>query len=207
MIRTMLFDLDNTLVYVEDKLRYNMVADVLKRLGHPAWSDHDVDYFWLKPDRSAIIKSHGVDPESFWHLFNSKDAIDSRIAHTRIFPDTWVLEELKEKGVRLGLVTGTVPWLAEAHIKMFNDGLFEENVICHHSRGFREKPSPDGIELCMKNMNADRKTAAYVGNADEDILAARAAGIQDILIRRNPDFVDQKATVTIDNLEELLEMV
>jgi phosphoglycolate phosphatase-like HAD superfamily hydrolase len=207
MISTILFDLDHTLIYLEPRIRYQAVRETLKELGEKNWSERDVDYFWVRPNRSDIVKSHGIDPTKFWAVFNKVDAVDLRIKHTKTYPDVWILNKLKEKGVRLGVVSGTVPWLAEPQLRLFGNGMFEEVVICHPTAGIAAKPAPDGLELCIRNMKVDKKTTAYVGNSDEDILAARAAGVLDILVRRKPEFIDEKASVVIDNLEELLEMV
>ena len=67
------------------------------------------------------------------------------------------------------------------------------------------------LHIIMDKMNLKKEEAAYLGDSDTDIQAAKAAGIRSIAVtwgfypkeklkKENPDFI-------VDNVEELKEVI
>ena len=57
----------------------------------------------------------------------------------------------------------------------------------------------------MLKYEGDKKDVAYVGDAMNDVLAAKAAGVVPILLDRNDEFKDSPEYIRIKSLKELLE--
>jgi len=76
-----------------------------------------------------------------------------------------------------------------------------------------KKPDPRIFHLALEELGLKPEDAVYLGDAEEDIIGARAAGIQPVLIQREttakpPDILKREYTrndvVTINSLPELI---
>lgn len=84
------------------------------------------------------------------------------------------LDELKRRGMRLGIVSGARPEVLEllrqdAVLDRFDAVVLGKDVA-------RRKPDPEGILKCLKTLDVAPGAAAYVGDTPVDIRASRAAG-------------------------------
>jgi putative hydrolase of the HAD superfamily len=79
-----------------------------------------------------------------------------------------------------------------------------------------KKPDPKIFHLALENLGQKPEDAVYLGDAEEDVVGARAAGIQPILIQREttgtpPDIIKREYTrtdvLTINRLPELLKLL
>ena len=65
------------------------------------------------------------------------------------------------------------------------------------------KPHPEGLEKCLNALGAKKQESLFIGNAEEDVLTAKNAGILDVFLRRGEyDFKLDKIrpSVIIDSL-------
>ena len=120
-----------------------------------------------------------------------------------------VLDELKDRGHRLGIVTAkrraTVD-LAFARIPI--EHLFETVVGGDETE--RHKPDPQPLQLALERLGARAEDAAYVGDSPFDMQAAKAAGLYAIGVSWGRIHTADKlgdADVVIHRAEELLELV
>ena len=120
-----------------------------------------------------------------------------------------VLETLKERGHRLGIVTAkrrvTVD-LAFARLPI--EHLFE--TVVGGDETAQHKPHPAPLLLALERLGAAPADAAYVGDSPFDMQAARAAGIRAIGVSWGRIHTAEKlsdADVVIHSAEELLELV
>ena len=120
-----------------------------------------------------------------------------------------VLDELKARGHRLGIVTAkrraTVE-LAFARIPI--EHLFE--VVVGGDETETHKPDPAPLRLALERLSAAPGEAVYVGDSPFDMQAARAAGVFAIgvswgRIHRPEALTD--ADVVVHEARELLELV
>ena len=77
--------------------------------------------------------------------------------------------------------------------------------------GLDKKPSPDMVLFAMKQLNADTKTTAYVGDSDIDYLTARNSNL-DLIgcaygFRGRKFLEDLNSTYVIDKFEEILDII
>ena len=97
--------------------------------------------------------------------------------HTRPYPLTMeVLALLAEAGVRLALVTTKQQLQAELVVK--GVGLHDFFSYVHGWReGLKHKPDPEPVLIALGKLGVQPPEALMVGDTEQDILAAKAAGV------------------------------
>ena len=148
----------------------------------------------------------GLDPETFWQ---TRERFASERANRRIgsgqravFEDTDALSELAGP---LGVVSNN----RAATVEHVAAGLFPGRFAVAIGRdptieGYRRrKPEPDYIERALDRLGVDR--ALYVGDRRTDLTAARRAGIDGALLRRefNRDIALADGTIELESLWEV----
>lgn len=206
MIKAVLFDLDGTLVCTSARYRYITTSKVLSSFGLKK-SRKEIDQFWFKAGRDELLNSWGLDPDKFWRVFWECDTIESRKRETYAFKDCGILKDLKEIGMKLGLVTGSPLPLAEMELEMVGAD-FDAVVVARSKNGINPKPHPHGILECLDMLRVKPEEAVCVGNSEEDIHAAKEAKVLDILIERGEhEFNGQEPSKRIKSLKDLLILI
>ncbi len=87
-----------------------------------------------------------------------------------------LVTELRERGVRLGVVTSKRRWLAQRGLALFGlDEAFE--FVIGSDDCERHKPDPEPILMGCERLGLEPGACAYVGDSPFDLQAARAAGV------------------------------
>lgn len=136
-------------------------------------------------------------------------------AHATVFTTLYdgvekVLDFLKDKGKKIGLVSNKPEKISRTILEFFGlDGFFE--VIIGPESAGKTKPAPDGIMAACRKTGIPAEKTLMVGDSAVDIMAAKAAstgscgftrGIGD----RNA-MLAQKPDHTIDALTKLMDLV
>jgi phosphoglycolate phosphatase len=183
-IKAIIFDLDGTLVHTLPEYICRVVGRTLLDFNTVA-TENDMKRFWFEGDRDAIIRDiFHVELKDYWTKFHLYDDNQERVKYTRPYEDIRAVHELAKK-FKLGIVTGAPTHIADLEIKLIGEHYFNSIVCAHEDNGYRIKPDPHGIIECMKLLNVTSLEALYVGNADEDMEAARNAHIPGIHIDRH----------------------
>ncbi len=203
--RAVLFDLDGTLVHTAPEHRYQLVGQTLKDLGRVGIPNSDIDKFWFRGQRNTIIRQNfGLEPELFWKTYMEHDTVELRRQFTKPYSDVGFIRELRQRGYKIGIVTGAPGYIAELEIGMLGDKNFDAIILAQMSNGLKPKPHPQGLEKCLKLLGVDKTEAIYVGNADEDVLGAQNAHVFDVLLSRGEcEFPDLTPSLRINSLYEL----
>lgn len=212
MIKAILFDLDGTLVNVKKNYRINSVKNVIKKLKARIPEEKEIELFWFKHFRDEIIRKWNVKPTEFWHYFNKEDNIRKRKKNSFVYKEVKkTLKKLKEKGIKIGIVTNGTPQVTEIGVELIGSELIDAIVIAHAWLQRKAKPEAEAIHECLHLLNEKPKNALFVGNAEEDILAARKARMKAILIKRGnhkiKHSIKRKAFKAIKSLKELIEII
>lgn len=118
-----------------------------------------------------------------------------------------VLQELKNRGYKLGLVSNTISKRVKEEMKKNNlSGLMETEVYSHEA--LVRKPNKEMFDLAVRKMNLTSEECVYVGDTvDKDVEGAKNAGFsQAILFDNDGDKTSNENYSAIRSLDELLAM-
>jgi len=177
--RAVLFDIDGTLV--DSVGAYLEVARV-------AAAPHGLEVTDEHVRRSLATGSNfwkGVVPEDRADGEAVRKAMTAHAArewprvlreHGRVFAGlAQTLDELRDLGMRLGIVSGARPEVLEL---LRDEGVLERfDAMVLGGDVSRRKPDPEGIFKCLDKLGVAPEAAVYVGDTPVDIQASRAAGV------------------------------
>ena len=122
------------------------------------------------------------------------------------FPETArVLRSLKGRGKRIGVVSGKKRYKIENLLRSQGLEGYPETIV-----GFDEtplhKPNPDPLLLGMSFFDVPREDTVYVGDSPNDALAAKAAGVDCVIVDRHNQLSVEgiECTCQVDSLDELI---
>ena len=204
-----LFDMDGTIANT-DELVAESVQELCAMHGLEAPSKEECYYFSGPPIRESLAKFPGdVDVEQLFKDFYkiSLKKYDQMVVS---YPNCrYVLSKLKEKGIKLGVVTNKAHDAAIHCLEVI--GLWDIfSVVIGFEDASKSKPDPEGLLKATRLLGEeDLSKVLYVGDSPLDDLAAHNAGIEDVLCiwgpRKLPDNV--KPSYKIYNYLDLLEVV
>jgi beta-phosphoglucomutase-like phosphatase (HAD superfamily) len=201
--KTALYDLDGTTVKTRKQHRIILLDRVLRE-AHGSFVLEYVDPFWFETNRDSIIANRfKVDPKKFWEIYKKHDTVDLRRKFTELYDkeDPSLINQLKLAGIQTGLVTSAPSHIAEYEISLIGKECFNSIIIARSENGISAKPAPDGLIECMKRLGAEPENTIYFGNAEEDYLSCRAAGIQMAYVYRGDyNFTNFRPLTTIKSL-------
>lgn len=120
--------------------------------------------------RIGIEKRLWREADDMWRRFYSSQK-------TGLYHDTKrCLSRLREEGYRIALVTNGSRERVARELALFGVTRFFDVVICSQNAG-ELKPSPVMLVRALERLDLKRSEAAYVGDSDVDIVAARRAHV------------------------------
>lgn len=184
-MRTVLFDLDGTLVDTAPDLGHAL--NLQRRLHHLEPLSGEVIRPYASHGTSGLLKvGFGLAPtdaafaamrESYLELY------DEVFRQSRLFDGVAeLLRDVEQRGMRWGVVTNkparfTLPLLERLGLQQR-----AACVVCGDD-GSRPKPHPDTLLLAAERLGVAPAEAVYVGDAERDIAAGRAAGMTTVVAR------------------------
>ena len=119
---------------------------------------------------------------------------------------TSFINYIKDNSLSCALVTGN----ARRHVDMVlhnvkaND--FLSATITSESL-HKQKPDPEGINLALEMLNYhdNKEDVCYIGDAYNDFLAAKAAGVTPVLLDRFNEYKENEEYILIKSLTELID--
>ena len=148
--------------------------------------DGPTDRVWLRgmgmPLRSQFMHFESNDLERVEALIAVYR--DWQVANLAAYVTEYVgirelLGALQLGGHPVAVVTGKGDWMARMTLNHV-DLLSPFEVIIGADATTRHKPDPEPLLLCAERLGVSASEALYVGDAPNDILAARAAGMIDV---------------------------
>ncbi|UAA40345.1 phosphoglycolate phosphatase [Paraneptunicella aestuarii] len=211
-IRAVLFDLDGTLLDTAKDLG-NALNHVLEYHGLPICT--------LEQYRSTA--SHGSKRMlelGFGERFSEfdfeqlktqfLDHYENNICRdTELFPGTEeMLMSLNELGISWGIVTNKPAYLTERLLPYFN-AFNQCKVVVSGDTLEKAKPHPEPLLHAAQHIDEEPQYIVYVGDAERDIIAAKAANMKSVLA--NYGYISEhdkpeqwQADIHIDHALELL---
>ena len=186
MISTLLFDLDGTLVDTAPDLAYALNLQLLRH-GKQALPYESIRPFASHGSRGLVGLGFGLTPKD-------DNFIEMRDEYLSIYNTVFtrspvllpgiadLLQAIEKKGLKWGIVTNKP--------RRFTTGLIEsmrlnlENraacIVCGDDAP-QPKPSPATLLMACKQMKVKPENCMYVGDAERDVIAGKAAGMQTVV--------------------------
>lgn len=184
MINTILFDLDGTLVDTAPDLGHALNIQ-LNRHGKPALSDAAIRPFASHGSRGLIGLGFGITPKDdgfiamrdeylsiYDTVFTRSPALLDGIAD--------LLQAIENKGLKWGIVTNKPRRFTQPLIKSMG---LDKRAACVVSGDDapQPKPSPATLLLACEEVDAKPENCIYLGDAERDIQAGKAAGMKSVV--------------------------
>ncbi len=185
-IETVLFDLDGTLLDTAPDLAYALNR-VLEEQGRAALAFAAIRPVVSHGAMALIRLGFGLEPEEpeFEPLRQRLLAIyrDNLARETRPFPGMQeLLEQLETQGLRWGVVTNKPAWLTDPLLAAL--GLFERAACVVSGDTLPErKPHPAPMLHACRLAGSAPEACLYIGDAERDVAAGRAAGMGTLVAR------------------------
>lgn len=175
MIKAVLFDLDGTLIDT-NKLIYDSFDKTFKdKLGIELTREQIVDFFGrpLAESFQMHVKRDNVDDLiSYYREYNESIHDKMCFAFNGVVE---LLKSLKEKGIKLGIVTSKREDLAVRGMKI--SGVYDYfDVIVTPESTKLHKPNAEPVLKACKDLNVEPKDAIMVGDSHYDIMCGNKAG-------------------------------
>jgi pyrophosphatase PpaX len=185
-IRTVLFDLDGTLI---DSVR--LILDsyhhTLATHGLPPRTDEE----WLRGVGTPL-------KVQFAEWSTERDTLEAMIAtyreynlahHDRmvtVYPGVVdVVSTIKQRGLRTGLVTSKNRQGALRGLSLVKLESLMDVLVCADEVN-NPKPHPEPVEKAVRLLRAEPTETVYVGDSIHDLLSGRAAGVQTAAVLWGP---------------------
>lgn len=212
MINTILFDLDGTLVDTAPDLGHALNIQ-LKRHGKPVLPDAKIRPFASHGSRGLIGLGFGITPVN-------ANFIAMRDEYLSIYETVFtrspellpgiadLLIAIEKKGLKWGIVTNKPRQFTQRLIESMG---LQQRAACVVSGDDAQQPKPSPATLLMacQQIGVKPEHCVYVGDAERDIQAGKAAGMQTVValfgyIDVSDKPAEWRADVMINSPSELL---
>lgn len=209
-IKTMLFDLDGTLIdtvgIILDTFRdaFNLY------LPEVTISDQEMTTFLGQ----TLFQTFGyyTDDEKVTEIvkFYRKRSEEKIKEGLKAYPYAEeTLKYLKQKKIQVGIVTSKMREIATSHLKItklydYIDGMIGYEDVKEH------KPYPEPIEKALVLFNAKKSSTIYVGDHENDMIAAKKAGVMTCAVtysRRIKEMLQTQPDFVVDDLSQLKDLI
>jgi len=223
MLEAILFDLYDTLAYIEIEDYLRTKVQMAAEAGVPAevfvaqWKRYTRpaargEILTTEERVARVLRDLGVDPARQLIRRLSQLEVELQEQHVHLFPDTReVLTRLRDKGLKLGLVTNTS--LATSKVPdILSIRTFFDTVVFSYAIGVR-KPDPAIYLAACKQLAVPPSACLFVGDGnDRELDGAREVGMRTVMVRtKRHELVRAEQSVSYDyqirSLSELLSIV
>ena len=207
---TYVFDLDGTLLDTLEDLAASCNYALLKH-GFPERTVEEVRRFVGNGVRKLMERAvpKGTGQHEIEEVLD-----DFRVHYLRHGKDTTapydgipeILGELKARGKKIAVVSNKFYAATQELCQYYFPGLVD--VAIGEREDIRKKPAPDTVEEALRQLDASKETAVYIGDSDVDIQTARNCGMPCISVLwgfRDREFLlEHGATMMIYSPSQLI---
>ncbi|TDT58392.1 pyrophosphatase PpaX [Fonticella tunisiensis] len=211
MINAVLFDLDGTLIDTNELIVQSFKYTFKKHLNIDISKDEIVKFFG-EPLHTTLARYDEKNADRLLKDYReyNESIHDSMIKGIEGAEE--VLKELKNRGIKLGIVTSKRRTLAERGLNIFNLlGLMD--VVITPEDTLKHKPEGEPAVKACKLLGVSPEEALMVGDSPVDILCGKNAGTKTCFVKysavpfkdvvyTNPDYVIVKLRDLLDIVED-----
>ena len=206
MIKLVLFDLDGTLLKSTEIIMEAFVITFKKYFKDITLDERTLTSFL----GHTLFETFGLyikEDQSMDELVSFyRQTSEALMKDVQAYPNaTALMERLKSKGVQIGVVTSKMNHVAREHLTLI--GL---NDYVTHLVGYEDvknhKPDKEPIEkgLSLYGITADE--AVYVGDHENDMVAAKAAGVMSCAVSYSHRLKEMLAVMPDYVVDDLLQI-
>lgn len=176
MIKTILFDVDGTIIDTEYVMTRSLQKTLLEELGKKI-SVQELYYILGIPGKEAIKKFSKNEKEAGYLLSKWGENVLLLASHVHVFPRIEeTLQALHSKGIQLGIVTSKTKEEIKNEFDLFNlNQYFNLQITASDTK--LHKPFPDPIQKAIEKLDITKEETIYIGDSLYDMQSAKACGI------------------------------
>jgi len=177
------FDLDGTLADTAPDLAYAL-NETLRANNKTVLPFEQIRPVVSHGGRALIELGFGFGPESEHYETIRQQLLDiylNNIArHTELFPGMQeLLEEIERRQIAWGVVTNKPGWLTEPLMQALKLDKRAVSIVSGDTTS-KSKPHPEPLFYACEQANLNPQECIYVGDAERDIEAGKAAGMHTV---------------------------
>lgn len=211
MIKTIIFDLDGTLLNTLEDLMIS-TNFALSKFNFPPHKIEDIRKFVGNGVKKLIERAVPTDcstetTEKCLEIFKehySKNMYNHTKPYNSILE---ILSKLRTKGLKIGVVSNKYDSAVKELCEKYFPNLID--VAIGQSENIPKKPAPESVFKAMKELNAENFSTVYVGDSEVDVQTAKNANLPCIGVLWG--FRDRKdlegANFIIDNPNDILKII
>lgn len=211
--KAVLFDMDGTLLDTLEDL-CDSTNHALAQMGYPLRGIEEIRRFIGNGAEKQIRRTvpEGTSEGKIMETLAAFRAYyqDHCQIKTKVYDGLLdVLSELKEKGVKMAVVSNK----PDAAVKKLSREYFGDRLdyAIGPSDGVRCKPYPDMAEEALKALGVEKKDAVFVGDSEVDVQTGLNAGLDVIAVswgfRSREVVIEAGASKIADNASELEKLI
>ena len=211
--KAVLFDMDGTLLDTLEDL-CDSTNHALAQMGYPLRGIEEIRRFIGNGAEKQIRRAvpEGTSEGKIMETLAAFRAYyqDHCQIKTKVYDGLLdVLSELKEKGVKMAVVSST----PDAAVKKLSREYFGDRLdyAIGPSDGVRCKPYPDMAEEALKALGVEKKDAVFVGDSEVDVQTGLNAGLDVIAVswgfRSREVVIEAGAKMIADDASELEKLI
>lgn len=209
MIKTVIFDLDGTLLNTLEDLK-DAANFALSEFGYPKRSLEEIRCFVGNGVRKLIERAV---PEACENIDEclcvfkknySENMCNNTVPYNGILK---ILKDLQDNGVKIGVVSNKFDSAVKELCKKYFANLVD--IAVGQSDDVPKKPAPEGVFKVMKELGADKNSTVYIGDSEVDVQTAKNSGLPCIGVTwgfRNKNDL-QGADYIIDNPCDIISVI
>ncbi|MHC0039491.1 HAD family hydrolase [Pseudoneobacillus sp. C159] len=215
-IKTILFDLDGTLLNRDASVplflagQYERLYEWLQPIPKENYLSRFIEldcrgYVWKDIVYQQLVKDFKIQGVT-WN-FMLEDYLTYFKNSCVPFPNLiHILEVLKSKSIRLGLITNGMRTFQMDNIKALGIEKYFDCILISESEGIK-KPNPEIFIKAIEQLGVSAKECMYVGDHPEnDVKGSKNVGMLGVW-KRDPQWEQAEADFIIDDLLDLLELI
>ncbi len=209
MIRSVVFDLDGTLLDTE-KLYKRFWVKAARQLGYPMREEHALMIRSMAAMYAEPLLRREVCPEFDYQRVRARrrELMEAFIDQNGVEAKRGMLQllsVLKARGLRIGLATATPLERARKYLRMVGALEYFDAMVCA-SMVEHGKPAPDIYALAVERLGVSPCEAVAVEDAPSGIRAAHAAGLIPVMIPDQDEPDEQTRSMCAAVLSELSDV-
>jgi len=210
-MKTILFDLDGTLIQTTEIILDTFVLTFEKFFPSIKLTDTEL----------TNMLGHTLFT-TFEFYTDSKEQVDEMVSYYRDVSNLKIeqglkayegaadtMKYLKSKGCTVGVVTSKMRKVATYHLELTGLSPYVDGLIGYEDTE-KHKPNPDPLIKALELFNAKKESTVYVGDHENDISAAKNAGISSCAVtysHRLKEMLLVSPEFVIDELSNLKDIV